>query len=258
MKILKVGIHGASGRVGALLREVISEFGGLEPAALIVSSSSTLLGQRDTLTGLVYGSDLAAAVAGCDLIIDFSRPAASLELARHCANSAKPVLVATTGHSAAEMSVITEQARRCPILLASNTSLGVAVLQRLAAEAARSLGDRYEAEIVEIHHRYKRDAPSGTALTLAKAIAQRRGETLVTDRTDNPRPRGDREIGISSVRAGDVVGEHTIYFVGGGERLEITHRVSDRKVFAWGALELGTQLVGKAPGLYQVADFIGN
>lgn len=255
---LVIAVHGASGRVGRLLVDVAREEADVRIGALLVSESSAMLGKSLSMDEgeVPYSSDRESGAASSDVTIDFTQPEASVEMARVSAKLAKPLLIATTGHSSKDISEIERCALACPILMASNTSLGVAALIALAKEAARVLGPEYQPEIFEIHHRHKKDAPSGTALSLASALSATAGLEIVRDRVAAQGPRGASEVGISSLRAGDIVGEHTVYFAGSGERLEITHRATDRRVFARGAIRLAKLLRGKPPGLYQVADIV--
>jgi 4-hydroxy-tetrahydrodipicolinate reductase len=169
--------------------------------------------------------------------------------------------VGTTGFSAKARAEVTEAAAKIPILMAPNMSVGVTLMLRLAAQAARVLGDRYDVEIVELHHRLKKDAPSGTALRLAEVVAEQLKRDPATDfkltRSGAIGERPKKEIGIQALRGGDAVGEHTILFVGEGERLEITHRASSRDQFAQGALRAARFLVGKPPGLYDMFAVLG-
>jgi 4-hydroxy-tetrahydrodipicolinate reductase len=172
-----------------------------------------------------------------------------------------PLLVGTTGFDLEARRQLEAAAAAIPVLVAANTSLAVTVLMRLVELAAVSLGERYDAEISEAHHRLKRDAPSGTALALGEALARARGAALADladfDRHGLERPRKPGSIGFSVVRAGDIVGEHTVTFAAAGERLELTHRATDRTVFARGALEAARWLIGRPPGWYAMRDVLG-
>ena len=183
-----------------------------------------------------------------DCWIDFSNTSASIELARVCAEKTKPLLVATTGFSDKDIAQLKVYAQSCPILLCPNTSLGVFVLKELSVMAKSLLGESYDIEILELHHNKKKDAPSGTALHVANAISG--GEPLMFDRSNLNEPRTKGEIGVVSIRGGDIPGEHTVYFCGPGERIEISHKVWDRRVFARGALQLAAKLIDKNAGFY--------
>jgi 4-hydroxy-tetrahydrodipicolinate reductase len=172
-----------------------------------------------------------------------------------------PLLVGATGFDAAAQSELNRAAKKIAVLVAPNTSVGVALLSELVAQAAAALGESYDVEIAEAHHRTKRDAPSGTALKLGEAVAQARGRSLeevaVYARYGKDTPAAHGSIGFSVVRAGDIVGEHTVTFAGAGERLEITHRASDRMTFAQGALRAAAWLPGRPAGLYGMRDVLG-
>jgi 4-hydroxy-tetrahydrodipicolinate reductase len=175
-------------------------------------------------------------------------------LARAAAALGKPIIVAATGHSAEQLEELRRCGERCALLLASNTSLGVLAMQEISAHAQRILGREFEVEIMEIHHRNKKDAPSGTALSLAENLGAGTDLKRVSDRSARSARRGADEIGVTSLRGGDVAGEHTIYFFGEAEMLEITHRVTSREVFARGALNLAARLIEMKPGFYRPAD----
>ena len=193
--------------------------------------------------GVPVSSDVARALKGATVAIDFSIAAAIGIHARACASAGVPLLVGTTGLDEAAQQALRLAAERIAVLVAPNTSIGVGVLAELAASAARLLGPAVDIQIAEAHHRDKLDAPSGTALALKRAIEQATG-------------RAPDSIGFAVVRAGDIVGEHTVNFASAGERLELTHRATDRLVFALGALRAGEWLVGKPAGLYSMSDLL--
>ena len=215
-----------------------------------------------TITGTVdQGDAVAAALAGCDVYIDFSTPASTLAAAQAAIAAKKAAIVGTTGLTADVDGVLGELARVAPIVVAANFSLGVNLMLGLVRQAARALGPDWDAEVVETHHKAKRDAPSGTALAIAKAIAAGHGSDYdavkrhARDGEVGARPRG--EIGVATVRGGDVVGEHVAYFFGQAERLEIAHRATSRGIFATGALVAAAWIVGKPPGRYTMLDVLG-
>jgi 4-hydroxy-tetrahydrodipicolinate reductase len=260
-----VTIFGVTGRMGQSLVRALRESPGLRLGAAVASPASRGLG-RDAAadgppTGVLIGADVRQALCGAAVALEFSSARAVDEHAQRCAELGVSLLVGTTGLEAPARRALEAAARRIAVLIAPNTSLGVAVATRLAALAARLLGPGYDVEIAEAHHRLKRDAPSGTALALGEAVARARGGTLADTAIDGapgrrgPRPPGG--IGFAVVRAGDIVGEHTVLFAGAGERLEITHRATDRMVFAHGALRAAEWLAGRAPGLYGMEDVIG-
>jgi 4-hydroxy-tetrahydrodipicolinate reductase len=193
--------------------------------------------------------------------VDFSVDTCVAAHARTCAAARVPILIGATALSAASCSDLEDAAREIPVLVAPNTSVGVSVVAQLVSVAALGLGPSYDVEIFEAHHRTKRDAPSGTALALGAAVAEARGRSLdevaVYDRSSQNRPRAAGSIGFASVRAGDIVGEHTVIFAGTGERVEITHRATDRNTFAQGALRAAEWLIGQPAGLYSMRDVLG-
>jgi 4-hydroxy-tetrahydrodipicolinate reductase len=211
--------------------------------------------------GLDLGDEIAEQIDGCDVVIDFSHPNASRELGRACRDAKKPAIIGTTGHSKEERAALEELAKAVPVVLSPNFSVGVNALFWLTRKAAQMLGDDFDLEITEMHHRLKKDAPSGTAKKLAEILCEARGldygknvrhgrEGLVGER------RSD-EIGVHSIRGGDVVGDHTVSFAGAGERLELTHKASSRETFALGALRAARWIVGKPAGLYSMEDVLG-
>lgn len=226
----------------------LREFPALSLSGAVASPASTRLGldamQGGEPCGILVTSDLGRGLQGAAVAVDFSVGNAVAANARACALARVPLLVGATGFNAAVRGVVESAAKQIPVLIAPNTSIGVSVAARLASLAASSLGSSFDVDIVEAHHRSKRDAPSGTALALGEAIAQARGQ-----------PPGS--INISSLRAGDIVGEHTVIFAGAGERLEITHRATDRGTFARGALRAAEWLVGRPAGLYGMRDVLG-
>ncbi len=193
-----------------------------------------------------------------DLMIDFSSPLGTKHAIEVASKAQIPLFVGTTGLGPEFEPLLRELSKRVPVIKTANTSIGIAVMTALAVQASSMLDEKYDVEIVEIHHRAKKDAPSGTAISLGAAIANARGQSFEKvselSRQGNQALRKDRAIGIQAVRGGDVTGEHTIYFIGDGERLELTHRVTNRRVFAQGALKGASWLVKKPPGLYQMAD----
>jgi 4-hydroxy-tetrahydrodipicolinate reductase len=211
--------------------------------------------------GLDLGDEIGKNIDGCDAVIDFSHPNASGELSRACREAKKPAVIGTTGHSKEERASIEELAQSVPVVLSPNFSVGVNALFWLTRKAAQMLGDDFDLEITEMHHRLKKDSPSGTAKKLAEILCEERGlnyaknvrhgrEGLVGER------RAD-EIGVHSIRGGDVVGDHTVNFAGAGERLELSHKAASRETFALGALRAARWVVGKPAGLYSMEDVLG-
>jgi 4-hydroxy-tetrahydrodipicolinate reductase len=211
--------------------------------------------------GIVLSDDPKAALALCDAVIDFSTPASTLRVLDAAAERAVPCVVGTTGFSPPERDRIAEFGRRTAIVLAPNFSVAVCILMHLVREASKRLGPGYDAEILELHHRAKRDAPSGTALRLAEAVAEGRGagakEALVMTRAGETGERPPGAIGVQALRGGDNPGEHTVLFLGEGERLELVHRAATREHFVKGALRAARWVVGRGPGVYAMDDVLG-
>jgi 4-hydroxy-tetrahydrodipicolinate reductase len=268
----KIAVFGITGRMGQCLVRALRgpSPAGESPAersqlsGALASAASTHLGQDAALEGPATGvritADARVALGDAAVAIDFSLPQGVAEHAQACLERRVALLVGTTGFDAATRRELEGAARAIPLLIAPNTSPGVAVMAHLIEVAARALGG-YDAEIVEVHHRTKRDAPSGTALAWGEAIARARGAELeplaVFDRHGGSGPRRPGSIGFAALRAGDVVGEHTAVLAADGERVEFTHRATDRMVFAHGALLAAAWLAGRPPGLYGMKDVLG-
>lgn len=262
----RIAVVGAAGRMGRAIVRAVAETADARLAAAVERPGAPELGaDAGTLAGLPpLGVALAPglpAAGATDVWIDFSAPAASVANARAAAAAGAGIVIGTTGLSAADREAIAAAARAAAVVLAPNMSVGVNVLLRLVADAARALGPAYDLEIVEAHHRGKRDAPSGTALRLAEALAEATGrdlgQTARYARQGDIGPRTAEEIGIQTIRGGDVVGDHTVFFLGIGERIELTHRASSRDTFARGAVRAALWLAGRAPGLYDMRDVLG-
>jgi 4-hydroxy-tetrahydrodipicolinate reductase len=239
-------IVGSKGRMGQALLACAAR----QPHSLKV------VGQVD------QGDDLAAAVAGeCDVVIEFALHDATPEVAALCARHDKALVIGSTGHSAAEKSAVANVRTQIPMVWASNYSTGVNVLFWLTRKAAEILGPGFDLEIVEMHHRLKKDSPSGTAATLAEILAEVRhvqlNDALRHGRAGLVGERTAAEIGLHAVRGGDVVGDHTVMFAANGERVELTHKASSREPLANGALRAAQWVVGRPPGLYSMQDVLG-
>jgi len=267
---VRVGIYGAFGRMGQIL--IRSLLSGLdserEPklmltAAVEVTNHAHLgrdIGPSCGLgpVGIDLTDDLARALSNVDVMIDFSTPGATALLASAAVETGTPLVIGTTSLHAAALAAIDSAANRVPVVCSANMSPGVTVLNALLKRTAAALPD-YDAEIVELHHKWKRDAPSGTALLLADAIEGARGRKsdLRLGRSGMSGPREAGELGIMAIRGGDVVGEHTVFFFGTGERLELTHRAQSRDVFARGALQAARWVASQQPGIYSMEDVLG-
>ena len=235
-------LNGARGRMGRAVSTAAGELGLRIGAAVDV------------------GDDPASGIGACDVIIDFSTPAATPALLRLAVKHRKPVVIGTTGHTAAEKKRLLPLAARIPCVWAVNFSIGVNLLFHLTRKAAHLLDANYDAEVIEMHHRFKKDAPSGTAARLLEIILQERRLTsaaLRHGRKGITGGRSPREVGIHSLRGGDVVGDHTVIFAALGERLELAHKASDRAILARGALRAAQWIVAQPPGVYDMQDVLG-
>ena len=256
---MKVAVAGAGGKMGRALIEAVQADASLKLAAALDVAGSQALGTE--LGGVKVSSDIRAAVSAADLLIDFTRPEGTLAHLDACVAAGKSMVIGTTGFSAAQLSRIREGANRIPIVLSPNFAVGVNVVFQLAETAARALGDSYDVEIIEAHHRQKVDAPSGTALMLGELVAGALGRNLdeiaAHGREGNVGARPAKEIGFHSIRGGDIVGEHTVVFAGTGERVEVAVRSQSRLTYATGALRAAKFLRGKKSGLYDMQDVLG-
>ena len=259
-------IIGAAGRMGSRIVALHRE-AGLRLAAALEAPGHRALG-RDAgevagagVLGVPLTADAAAAITRDRVLIEFSVPEASLEHLRLVARAGARAVIGTTGFSAAQREEIATLARQAAILVAPNMSVAVTLAFSLLRTMAKALGDDYDVEITEVHHRYKKDAPSGTAVWMAEIVAEALGRDLrkvgVYGREGLPGERSGKEIGVMSLRSGDVVGEHTVSFGTLGERLELTHRAHSRDTFARGALRAVRWIAGRGPGLYSMHDVLG-
>ncbi|MGH6988548.1 MAG: 4-hydroxy-tetrahydrodipicolinate reductase [Stellaceae bacterium] len=263
-----IGIAGCGGRMGRMLVAEVTATKGCRVVAGLEAKGNPVLG-RDLgelagigAIGVVADEDGEALFTRADLVIDFSTPAASVVSARHAAQYQKPLLLGTTGLDDAQGAAVRAAAKLVPIVWPPNTSLGVTLLLAFVEEAARRLGPDWDIEILEMHHRHKVDAPSGTALALGRAAAAGRGIGLEGEsergRDGITGPRREGTIGFASLRGGDVAGDHTVIFAGEGERIEFTHHAASRRIFARGAVKAALWLgAGRPPGLYGMKDVLG-
>jgi 4-hydroxy-tetrahydrodipicolinate reductase len=266
MSAVRVAIAGAGGRMGRALIEAATSTPEVALGAAFDVAGSPFAGHDAgevcaAAKGVKIGTDAAAALASADVLIDFTRPEGTLAHAKACRAARRAMVIGTTGLAPAQLEEIRAAARDIAIVMAPNMSIGVIVMSKLVEMASRVLGPEYDAEVFEIHHNKKVDAPSGTALLLGKAVAKARGESLEQDavfaRHGNTGERKAGAIGFASLRAGDVVGDHTVYFAGTGERIEITHRSSSRATYAQGAMRAARFAATKGPGLYDMDDVLG-
>jgi len=253
-------VVGAMGRMGQRVCAAISEAPRVELGAALEARGHSAVG-RSIAPGVTISDDPKAALSRIDVAIDFTTPTATLEIMRVAAEAGVAYVCGTTGFSDAQRAEIGDFAARIPIVHAPNFSVSVNILAWLTREAARKLGAGFDAELVELHHSEKRDAPSGTSLRLAEAVAAGRGGNaanhLVLERAGDVGPRPEGAIGIQTLRGGDVAGEHTVMFIGQGERLELVHRASTRDHFARGAVRAAEWLAGRDPGLYPIERVFG-
>nr|WP_236607037.1 4-hydroxy-tetrahydrodipicolinate reductase [Sandaracinus amylolyticus] len=265
-RALRVAMHGAGGRMGRAIVRAIADDGKLALIAAIDREGGDAIGKDAGelagvgSLGVTVSADRALATKA-DVVIDFSSPIATAAMARACAAARTPMVIGTTGLDAEANAAIDALAKEAAVVVAPNTGIGVNVLFHLAAEAARLLGPAFDAEIVEMHHKKKVDAPSGTAIRLAERVAEAKGfgpESFVHGRSGQVGARPEREIGIVALRGGDVIGDHTLVLAGPGERIELTHRAHDRSLFATGALRAARWVasVGRA-GRFGMGDVLG-
>ncbi|HSH42038.1 MAG TPA: 4-hydroxy-tetrahydrodipicolinate reductase [Arenicellales bacterium] len=262
--MIRIGVTGVTGRMG---RALVQAAQGREDVRLVsatVRPGSELAGvDVGTVTGMPPLGLAASEEPGDDVevLVDFTLPDATLEHLEWCRRRGRRIVIGTTGFESAQREQIEAAARDIPIVLAPNMSVGVNLCFRLAELAARALGESSDIEILEAHHRHKADAPSGTALGLGEKVASALGreldEVAVYERHGRTGPRPDGAIGFATVRAGDIVGEHTVLFAGEGERVEITHKASSRLNFASGALRAAVWLAERDAGLYDMQDVLG-
>jgi 4-hydroxy-tetrahydrodipicolinate reductase len=239
---LKILLNGAKGRMGQTIAGLAGEMNATISAAVDV------------------GDDLARHLSGCDVVIDFSSHQATGRLLDLVATARKPIVIGTTGHAADEKKHLLAQAARVPCVWAGNFSVGVNLLFALTRRAAAVLGSDYDAEVIEMHHRFKKDAPSGTAARLLEIILEERklaANALRHGRSGITGERTSTEVGVHALRGGDVVGDHTVLFAALGERIELTHKASDRGIFARGALRAAHWVAGQPAGVYDMQDVLG-
>ncbi len=259
---MRLAIHGAAGRMGRAVARCA-----LEAGCTLVGAADSAPGAegRDVgdlagvgPVGVAVSADVASALLGADVVIDFSHAGAVAALAKQAARLGVAVVSGTTRLEEVASRALDDAALTVPVLWSPNTSLGVFVLAELAREASARLGAEWDVEIVEVHHGKKTDAPSGTAVRLAEAVRSARADLRdVHGRSGDVGARGSTELGVHAVRGGDVIGDHTVHLLGPGERLELTHRATSRDLFARGALRCATWLAGKPRGRYGMGDVLG-
>jgi len=264
---VKVGVVGCAGRMGQMLLKMLINAAGIVVVGGTERRGSAALGQdlgalagAEPL-GISVSDDPSMLFDAADVVVDFTNPTATVQHAQMAAKTGCALVIGTTGFDSDQLASLGRAAQRAPIVLAANMSLGVNLLQQVVEEVARILDSDWDIEIIEMHHKHKVDAPSGTALSLGEAAARGRGQSLrriarrIRDGQVGPRIKG--EIGFATLRGGDVVGDHTVIFAAEGERVEITHRAASREIFARGALKSVLWAAGKRPGLYSMRDVLG-
>jgi 4-hydroxy-tetrahydrodipicolinate reductase len=263
---VKVAIAGASGRMGRMLIEAVLADPTLQLHTALDQAHSPALGQDagaalGRATGVTIRDDVAAALAGAQVLIDFTRPEGTLAHLAICRQLGVAMVVGTTGFTPAQKAQLGEAAQHIGVVFAPNMSVGVNVVLRLLDLAARSLSEGYDIEVVEAHHKHKVDAPSGTALAMGEAVAKALGQNLqeqaVFTREGHTGERRPGSIGFATIRGGDIVGDHTVMFCGTGERIEISHRSNSRANYAAGSLRAAKFLAERGPGLYGMDDVLG-
>ena len=265
--MLKAVVTGAAGRMGSRIINVLSASDGINLAAALEKKGQQLLGQDAGgpagvgALGVKISDDLAAAVSAGDVMIDFTFPEISLGHLKACASQGKAMVIGSTGFTKEQLAEVARHVQKVPCVLSPNMSVGVNVCFKVLADLAKTLGQDYDVEIVEAHHRLKKDAPSGTAVRMGEVVASALGrdyrKTANFHREGITGVRTNEEIGMQTIRGGDIVGEHTVYFIGMGERIELTHRAHTRDMFARGAVRAAKWVVGKKPGLYDMQNVLG-
>jgi len=266
--MVRIGVAGAEGRMGSRIVALLKEYDGLQLAGAFERAGHKDIGKDIGVlcgtgeSGIKLSGSISEIINGVDIIIDFTSIESTKENLRAvAAKKGKAMVIGTTGFTRADMKEIGPLLKNIPCVMASNMSLGVNLLLKVLQDIARTLGDDYDIEIVEAHHRLKKDAPSGTAMKMAQVISDAVGRNLdevaVYERKGLTGARTQKEIGIQTIRAGDIVGEHTVIFGGLGERIEVTHKASSRDTFARGALKAALWLAERQAGLYDMQDVLG-
>jgi 4-hydroxy-tetrahydrodipicolinate reductase len=255
---VRIAVAGAGGRMGRSLVEAIGADGALQLAAALEAPGAAALGQAAGPVRIT--ADVDAALAACEVLIDFTRPEGTLRHLEACLRHRRAMVIGTTGFAAAQLQAIRDAGRKIPIAFSPNFAVGVNVLFKLVDTAARALAEGYDIEIIEAHHRHKVDAPSGTALKLGEIAAKATNRSAKDYSFGREGDTGERplgQIGFHAVRGGDIVGEHTVLFAGAGERLELVVRSQSRMTYAAGAVRAAKWLSGRPAGVYDMADVLG-
>jgi len=265
--MVRMAVAGAAGRMGKRIVQLAAAHPQLEVAAAFEVPGHPAVGRPLSEVasvaglGLLLGDDPAAAISAAEVLVDFTAPEASLKNLALAAGAGRACVIGTTGLNEAQKKDLAVLSRKAPVVYAPNMSVGMNLMFRLAGQMAKVLGPDYALEVLEAHHDQKKDAPSGTAIRIIEQLAKARGwdpqKAAMHGRVGMVGARPQDEIGVSVIRGGDIVGDHTVYFIGQGERLELTHRAHSRDTFVQGALRAALWVKGRVPGLYDVADVLG-
>jgi 4-hydroxy-tetrahydrodipicolinate reductase len=265
--MVKIAVCGAAGRMGQRIIVAVREADGCEVSGALERPGHEQVGQDAGLIagcgaiGVAISDDLNAVVRGCDVLIDFTVPKVSLKNLEVCGLNGKAIVIGSTGFTPEERALAAELAKDIPCVLAPNMSVGVNVCFKILKDVAKTLGNDFDVEIVELHHNKKKDAPSGTAVRMGEVVAEALGRDY--NKVANYHREGicgertREEIGMQTVRGGDIIGEHTVYFIGMGERIEISHRAMTRDMFSRGSVRAAKWIVGQKSGLYDMQDVLG-
>ena len=267
--MVRVGINGAGGRMGRTLIQACVEHADTQLGAAFEIDSSSVIGQDVgsiaiegiNNLGVIINSNISDHTSDFDVLVDFTIPECTMQSLSVCLNQGKSMVIGTTGLTDAQKQKLQEASEKISIVMAPNMSVGVNLCLKLLQTAAKTLGDEYDVEIIEAHHKHKVDAPSGTALRMGEVVAESLGRNLndcaLYGRQGHTGARDKKTIGFETIRAGDIVGDHTVMFAGTGERVEITHKASSRMTFAQGAMRAASWLSNKSTGLYDMQDVLG-
>ncbi|HPX60677.1 MAG TPA: 4-hydroxy-tetrahydrodipicolinate reductase [Deltaproteobacteria bacterium] len=265
--MIKIAVCGAAGRMGQRIINSILESEGVAVSGVLERPGHPLAGQDAGLVagcgalGVNISDDLDSVVSGCDVLIDFTAPAVSLRNLEACSRHGKSIVIGSTGFTPEERERARQLSASVPAVLAPNMSVGVNVCFKILKDIARTLGDDFDVEIVEAHHRLKKDAPSGTAVRMGEVVAEALGrdynKVANCHREGITGERTREEIGMQTIRGGDIIGEHTVYFIGMGERIELSHRAMTRDMFSRGAVRAAKWVAAQKPGLYDMQDVLG-
>ena len=265
--MVKIAVCGAAGRMGQRIIIAVQEAEGVELSGALERPGHPLVGQD---AGLIAGcgevqvkisDDINAVVDSCDVLIDFTTPKVSLKNLEICSLKKKAIVIGSTGFTPEERALAAELCREIPCILAPNMSVGVNVCFKILKDIAQTLGDDFDVEIVEAHHKLKKDSPSGTAVRMGEVVAEALGRDY--NKVANYHREGicgertKEEIGMQTIRGGDIIGEHTVYFIGMGERIELSHRAMTRDMFSRGSVRAARWVSGKPPGIYDMQDVLG-